>query len=125
MDCFQGTVTSVDTDMAHNGCDYDTGLQNVKVSPDVEQAEVADETVPNTGHLKDEDENTEPHRSDPGRQRRVVIQSRRFDDFVMRDELENQTLHSDALVTSIVHGPRLRLWLTLTGKQRCSESTNL
>ena len=66
MDCFPGGVTSVDTDMTHDRCGkttihYDTGLHDVKgSSPDVEQAEVADETISNTGHLDGEDDNTQP-----------------------------------------------------------------
>ena len=73
-------------------------------SPDVEQVEVADETIPNTGHLDDEDDNTQPRRSEPGRQRRNVRLPQRLDDFVMGDELENLALHSEALVASTVPG---------------------
>ena len=63
MDCFPGTVTSVDTDMTHDRCvettlHYETALHDEKGSPVVEQAEVADETFPDTGHLDDEDGNT-------------------------------------------------------------------
>ena len=71
MDCFPGRVTSIDRDMAHDICveitiHYDTGLHDMKgSSPDVEQAEVANETVPNTGHLDDEDNNTQPQTSEP------------------------------------------------------------
>ena len=52
MDCFPGTVTCVDTDMTHDRCGettiyYGNGLHDVKgSSPDVEQTEVADETIP-------------------------------------------------------------------------------
>ena len=108
MDCFPGGVTSVDTDMTHDRCvettiHFDTGLHDVKgSSPDVEQVEVADETIPNTGHLTDEDNYTQPQRSEPGRQRRNVRLPRRLDDFVMGDELENLALHSEALVASTV-----------------------
>ena len=73
-------------------------------SPDVEQAEVADETIPITGHWDDEDDNTQPQRSEPGRQRRNVRLPRRLDDFVMGDELEYLALHSEALVASTVPG---------------------
>ena len=64
MDCFPGDVTSVAKDMTHDRCGettihYDNGLNDVKSSPDVEQEEVADETIPNTGHLGDEDDNTQ------------------------------------------------------------------
>ena len=56
MDSFPGTLTSVDTEMVHDRCEetslhYDTGVKDVKGSPDIGQAEVADETVPNTGHF--------------------------------------------------------------------------
>ena len=98
MDCFPGDVTSVDADMAHDKCvettlHYDTGIHDVKDSPDVDQAEVADK-----------DDNTQPQRSEPGRQRRDVRQPRRLDNFVMGNELENLALHSKALVTSMVPG---------------------
>ena len=64
MDCFPGAGTSVDTDMTHDSCEettiqYDTVLHDMMGSPpDFEQADVADETIPNTGHLDDEDDNT-------------------------------------------------------------------
>ena len=50
MHCFPGAVTSVDRGMDQDGCvettlHYDTGLQDLKSSPDFGQAEVADETV--------------------------------------------------------------------------------
>ena len=53
MDCFAGAVTSVDTDMSNDRCvetlfPHDTGLHDVKCSPDVEHGEVADKTIPNT-----------------------------------------------------------------------------
>ena len=72
--------------------------------PDVEQAEVADETISYTGHLDDEDDNTQLQRSEPGRQQRNVRQPRRLDDFVVGNELENLALHSEALVASAVPG---------------------
>ena len=84
MDCFLGGVTSVDTDMTHDSCGettihYDTGLHYVKgSSPDVEQVEVADETIPNTGHFDDEDDNTQPQRTEPGRQLRIIRLPRRL-----------------------------------------------
>ena len=65
-DCFPGAGTSVDTDMTHDRCGettihYDSGLHDMKGSPpDVEQAEVANETIPITGHFDDEDDNTQP-----------------------------------------------------------------
>ena len=95
--------------MTHDRCGettihYDNGLHDVKgSSPDVEQTEVADETIPNTGHLDDED-NTQLQRCEAGRRRRNVIWPRRLDDFVMGDELENLALHSEALVASTVPG---------------------
>ena len=110
MDCYPGAGTSIDTDMTHDRyrettIHYDTGLHDMKGSqPDVEQAEVADETVPNTGHLDDEDDNTQTQRSEPDRQRRIVRQPRRRNDFVMGDELENLALHSEALMASTVPG---------------------
>ena len=105
MDCFPGGLTSVDTDMTHDRCGettihYDTGLHDVKGStPDVEQVEV-DETIPSTGHLVDEDDNTQPLRNELGRQRRNV----RLDDSVMGYKLENLALHSETLVASTVPG---------------------
>ena len=42
--------------MRLNDPHYDTGLHDVKGSPDVEQAELADETIPNFGHLHGEDD---------------------------------------------------------------------
>ena len=64
--------------MTHDRCVettllYDTGLHDVKGSPEVEQAEVADETIPNTGHLDGKDDNIQPQRSEPGRQQRNVL----------------------------------------------------
>ena len=61
-DCFQGAVTSVDTKMTHYRCVestlyFDTGLYDLKGSPDVEHAKVKDQTIPNTGHLDDDDDN--------------------------------------------------------------------
>ena len=110
MDCFPRDVTSVDTDMTQDRfrettIHYDTGLHDVKSSSrDVEPVEVADKTIPNTGHLDDEDDNTQPQRSEPGRKRRIVRLPRRHDDFVMGDELENLALQSEALVASTVPG---------------------
>ena len=110
MDCFPGGVTSVATVMTHDRCrettiHYDNGLHDMKgSSPDVEEVEVADETIPNTGHMDDEDDNPQPQRSEPGRQRRNARLPRRLDDFVMGDELENLALHSEALVASTVPG---------------------
>ena len=105
MDCFPGAVTSVDTDMAHGRCEeatlhYDTGLRDVKGSLQVEQAKVDVETIPNIGHLDDEDDNTQPQRNEPGRRRRNVIQPRRLDEILMANELENKALHSEAFVAS-------------------------
>ena len=37
------------------------------------QAEVADGTIPNTGHLDDKVDNTQPQRCEPGQQRREAI----------------------------------------------------
>ena len=54
--------------------------------------------------MDDEDDNTQPHMSEPWRQRRNVRQPRRLDDFVMGDELENLALHSEALAASKVPG---------------------
>ena len=92
MDCFPGAITTVDTDITHDRrvettLHYDTVLHDMKVSPDVEQAEVADETIPNTVHFHDEDDNTQPQRSEPVRQRRSVMEPRRLDNFVIGDEL--------------------------------------
>ena len=72
--------------------------------PDVEQAEVADETILKAGHLDDEDDNIQPQRSEAGRQRRNVRQPQRLDDFVMGDELQNLGLDSEVLVASTVLG---------------------
>ena len=84
---------------------YDNGLHDVKgSSPDVEQTEVAVETIPNKGHLDDEDDNTQLQRCEAWRKRRNVRRPRRLDDFVMGDELENLALHSEALVASTVPG---------------------
>ena len=57
--------------MTHDRCvemtlHYDTGLHDVKGSRDVEQAEVADESSPTTGHLDDEKDNTQPQMSELG-----------------------------------------------------------
>ena len=101
MDCFPGAVTSVDADMTYDRC-VETTLHDVNGSRDIQQAEVADETIPNTGYLDDEDDNTLPQRGYPGRQRRNVRQPRRLNDFLMRDELENLALHSETLVASTV-----------------------
>ena len=53
MDCFRGAITSVESDMTHDRCvettlNYDTDLHNLKGSADVEQADVAYETIPKT-----------------------------------------------------------------------------
>ena len=72
MDCSPGGVTSVATDMTYDRCGemtihYDSGVRDVKgSSPDVEQVEVADKAIPNTGQVDDEDNNTQPQRSEPG-----------------------------------------------------------
>ena len=52
--------------------------------------------------MDDEDDNTQPQRSEPGRQRRNVRLP--VNDVVMGDELENLALHSEALVASTVPG---------------------
>ena len=44
------------------------------------------------------------YRSEPRRQWRNVRQPRRLDDFVMGAEIENLTLHSEDLVSSMVPG---------------------
>ena len=102
--CFPGGVTSVATDMTHDRCGTRPTIMTMGSSPDVEQVEVADELIPNTGHLDEEDDHTQPQRNEPGRQRRNVRLPRRLDDFVMGDELENLALHSLVLVASTVPG---------------------
>ena len=131
MDCFPGGVTSVATDMTHDRCgettiQYDNGLHDVKgSSPDVEQVEKADETIPKTGLSHDEDDNTQPRRSEPGRHLRIVRLPQRLNDFVMGTS--SRTWHYTARLWW--HRRSLdaqqRLWLTQTGKQQCSESTIL
>ena len=102
---------------------YDTGLHDVKNSPDVEQPEVADRT--NVGHLQDEDDNTQPQRSELGRQRRNVRQPRRLDDFVMGDGLQNLALHSEALVASTVPGSASQALADLKWKAEMHQEYNL
>ena len=117
--------------MTHDRCGettilYDTGLHDVKSSsPDVEQVEIADETIPNTGHLDDEDDK---------HSRREANQ---VDSGGMSDCLDDSMTSWWGTSSRTGHytarhwwqwrslDPQPRLWLTLTGKQRCSESTIL